>query len=278
MVVLLVPKPDGRTDKIPLNPTTAMPADAHAPVNWTTRKYALAQAAAWDKQCTVGFVLTAADQFWCLDIDGCRQADGTLSPLAHELMQSLPGCAIEVSQSGKGLHIWGQGPVPPHSKKNVPLHIELYSDLRFIAAGHPDAEVTGDMTQPCTAIADVVARYFTPSAAGAGTPGQWDNGPCPEWRGPTDDDDLLRRAIKSSSAAAAFSGKATFSHLWDADADAPGRTYPADAGSTEPYVRSSADAALASLLAFWTGEDAERIERLMRRSGLMRDKWDDRAD
>jgi len=37
---------------------------------------------------------------------------------------------------------------------------------------------------------------------------------------------------------------------------------------------SAADLALCSLLAFWTGNDADRIDRLFRQSGLMRPKWD----
>ena len=37
---------------------------------------------------------------------------------------------------------------------------------------------------------------------------------------------------------------------------------------------SEADMALAEILAFWCGGDAEQMDRLFRRSGLMRDKWD----
>ncbi len=33
--------------------------------------------------------------------------------------------------------------------------------------------------------------------------------------------------------------------------------------------------ALCCLLAFWTGGDAQRVDRLFRQSGLMRDKWDE---
>jgi putative DNA primase/helicase len=40
---------------------------------------------------------------------------------------------------------------------------------------------------------------------------------------------------------------------------------------------SAADLALCSLLAFWTGNDADRIDRLFRQSGLMRPKWDSGA-
>jgi hypothetical protein len=38
--------------------------------------------------------------------------------------------------------------------------------------------------------------------------------------------------------------------------------------------RSEADLALCSKLAFWTGRDPERIDRMFRASGLMRDKWE----
>jgi putative DNA primase/helicase len=37
---------------------------------------------------------------------------------------------------------------------------------------------------------------------------------------------------------------------------------------------SAADLALCNMLAFWTGPDTTKIDRLFRRSGLMRDKWD----
>jgi primase-polymerase (primpol)-like protein len=38
---------------------------------------------------------------------------------------------------------------------------------------------------------------------------------------------------------------------------------------------SEADLALCSLLAFWTGGDRSRIDRLFGQSGLMREKWDE---
>ncbi|MBF6600356.1 MAG: AAA family ATPase [Dehalococcoidia bacterium] len=40
--------------------------------------------------------------------------------------------------------------------------------------------------------------------------------------------------------------------------------------------QSEADLALVGSLAFWTGGDAEQIDRLFRASGLFRDKWDER--
>ncbi len=50
-------------------------------------------------------------------------------------------------------------------------------------------------------------------------------------------------------------------------------------GDTSEYGgdHSRADAALCCILVFWSGGDSDRIDRLFRRSGLMRDKWDRRT-
>ena len=108
---------------------------------------------------------------------------------------------------------------------------------------------------------------------------EWTTEPCPEWRGPVSDDELIRRALASKSAAAAFGNRASFADLWHADPVALCRAYPAsDRRDGLPYDASSADAALAQSLAWWTGRDCERIDRLMRQSALARDKWDRQSD
>lgn len=271
--VLLAPRANGKTDKIPVDHRTGMPCDAHTPAVWTTHAHALQCVQAWGSNYTVGFVLTEQDPFFCLDIDSALTPAGW-SPLAQQLVAALPGCMVEISQSGQGLHIWGRYPSPPpHRKKRIDLGIELYTERRFIAIGHTQ---TGEIAPVCAALPALIATLFAPIDNGhAATE---DTGPCAEWRGPTDDADLLRRALQSKSAGATFGGKATFADLWHAETDVLARNYPADPGSSEPYDRSSADAALAAHLAFWTGRDVARIERLMRQSKLARDKWDQRDD
>lgn len=252
-------------DKVPCN-LSGQPADAHDPANWTDYQSAalLAQAMGGG----VGFVLTERDPFFVVDIDGCL-TDAGWSPLAMEVLGQLPGCLVEVSQSGKGLHIWGVGACPPHSKKNTALHMELYTESRFIALGNMET-ATGWAGTDCTAILPAfVARYFAP--AHGGDAADWTDGPCEEWRGIVDDDELIETALRSRSAAATFGGAVTFSDLWFADEGQLGRFYP---HADQPYDRSSADAALAQHLAFWTGKDCERMERLMRGSALARDKWE----
>lgn len=269
ITVKLVPRDNGKTDKLPVSPFGLVGVDAHTPTNWQTWQDAAALAAGLGPDYTVGFVLTAADPFWCLDIDGALMPDGTWSPLSQQLVAALPGGVVEVSQSGKGLHVWGAGPVPEHTMKNVPLGIEFYSSLRFIALGHSHV---GEMVHPNPHVAALCARFFPPRAGASDIP---DDGPREDWIGPADDDELLRRAMGSTSLAGVFAGRATFADLWNANVEVLAKTYPDD---DRPFDASSADAALAQHLAFWTGCDVARIERLMRRSALVRDKWDDRAD
>lgn len=268
IVVLLVPRADGRTDKLPLNPGTGHPHDAHDPAVWRDFDTASGIAASWGAGFGVGFVLTEHDPFVCIDIDGCGQPDGTWSPLALELCAALPGSVVEVSQSGRGLHIWCRSTRPiDHGCKNVALGLECYSSLRFILLG---SGAVGTMAEDCPGIRGVAAKYFPPpQASDIEVP---DDGPCAEWSGPADDNDLLGIAMRSHSAASAFGADGvTFAQLWVADPDALGRRWPANG---RPYDASSADMALAQRLAFFTGRDAARIDRLMRRSGLMREKYD----
>lgn len=274
IVVLLIPAANGKTDKLPVDYRTGLVTEkgsdgAHDPAIWMPYDRARTYAAAMGPSYTIGFVITANDPFFCLDIDGAAQPDGTWSPLAQHLVAALPGCSVEVSLSGKGLHIWGRGAVPPHRKKNIPLHIELYTERRFIAIG---TNAVGEMAPECPQIAAIAAQYFPPAETAGEIP---DEGPRADWRGPTDDDELLRRAMQSKSAASVFGGgKASFADLWHADAAVLARAYPADQNSNEAFDRSSADMALAQHLAFWTGCDVARIERLMQRSALKRDKWE----
>jgi hypothetical protein len=260
------PARPGKTNKLPLDPKTGKGASSTDPATWGSYDEAVATGL------PIGFVITEASKVWCLDIDGARQPDGSWSPLALELVAALPGAGVEVSCSGNGLHIWGYGVPPAHKCKNTALGIELYHDARFIALGQPDA--TGNMWQDFTApLALVAARYFPTDGGAAGTSADWTDGPSADWLGSVDDEDLIRRARESTSAGGVFGGKATFEALWTGDADELARFYPS-ASDSQAYGQSEADAALALHLAFWTGKDCDRMLRLMRESGLVRDKWE----
>ena len=276
----LVPssKKPGKMDKLPIDWQSGQVVSAHDPRIWLDATTALTLAGQYGPTYLPCFVFTKGDPFWFLDIDACRVADGSWSPLAQHLVSLFPGAAVEVSTSGIGLHVFGIGACPAH-RTRPPQDIaqrfpglEFYTDGRFVA-------LTGNMLTDGTAAADFTAAmpgfvetWFKPSPTSA--PAEWTDGPCAEWRGPADDDELLRRARNSKSSANIFGTKASFDDLWTANAEVLGKSYP---DNQWPYDASRADSALAQHLAFWTGRDCSRIERLMRRSALARPKWDQHA-
>jgi hypothetical protein len=260
----------GKTDKFPADFRSGRVVSAHDPAFWTDHATAIAAATTLGGAYGVGFVFTEADPFWFIDLDGCLLPDGSdWTPVAKSLCGAFAGAAVEVSQSGRGLHIFGSGRPPLHGCKNERLGLEFYDKGRFVALTGTSA--VGSAAFDATAILpSLVAQYFPPDAAQAMEQG-WTEGPSAEWRGPTDDDELIRRALRSQSTASAFGGRASFADLWTGNMDALARAYPDPARG---YDSSSSDAALAQHLAFWTGKDCARIDSLMRRSALARDKWE----
>lgn len=264
--------------KVPYSPVKpGYRASSVDPSDWGSHDEALAMPG----MSGVGFVFTHADPYAFVDIDHALQPDGSWSPLALTVCALFQGAAVEVSQSGTGLHIFGRyaGPEPDHGKRNTALGLELYTAERFAAltdtntVGSVEADISG-------ALAAAIATYFPAALGGNRAPLDWTDEPCEDWKGYENDEELIAAAIRSGqrNAAVVFgSGKASFEDLWTANADALASSWP-PTNTSDAWNRSSADAALASHLAFWTGRDCARIERLMRQSELAREKWDVRDD
>lgn len=263
----------GKTDKLPIDPKTGkMPpkgdGGAHDSSIWTDFHTAAEAVADLGPGYGVGFVFTDTDPFWFIDVDDCLK-DGQWSPTAVTICQQFAGAAVEISSSGSGLHLFGCGTVPSgHACKNINEHLELYTTGRFVALTGVGA--VGDIsTDHTTAMQRFVDQWMRGGATPA--PVDWTDGPCDDWAGVPDNDQLVARACASTSAAAAFGGKVRFKQLWDADVEALAKHYPHPSNA---YDASSADSALAQHLAFWTGNDCERIQTLMMQSALVRPKWD----
>lgn len=268
------PDPDrpGKTIKRPTDAKTGH----YCKVTDPAHHYTFAEAAATGRP--IGFVFNEADGFWFLDIDGALQdapGGAQWSGLATALCTRLSGAAIEVSQSGRGLHLIGRGVVPDHACKNVPLGLELYTHDRFVAL--TGLQAAGDAGADLSAAIQSIAAEFFPHNPHGEIAG-WTAEPVDEWSGPADDAELIKIALGSgkNTASAAFgSTHVTFEDLWTANEDALSKRWPGDKGS---YDASQADAALASHLAFWTGKNCERIRGLMLQSALARGKWEDRPE
>lgn len=262
-------------DKIPYSPITGYGASSTNPAHWGTYEQSRAFADA-NAMSGIGFVFTERDPFFFLDID--KAWDGSKwSMIATELCARVAGVGVEISQSGTGLHLIGRGAFPPeHRNKNIPLGLELYTKERFVAL--TDISPTGsvDFIVAPDVVTSLVDTYFHREAGSVAS--DWTTGPVPEWSGPADDTELVQRAKRSGkqSAASAFTGAAgepTFSDLWECNVEPLRAKWPPNTPGGD-FDHSSADQSLANMLAFWTGKDCERMDRMMRASSLVRGKWD----
>lgn len=268
MVYKLIKRDNGKTDKIPLNPRSLQAADPTDPSNWADSATVQQALSLLGDGYGPAFQLTDNDPFFLLDIDHCIDANGTWSPIANTLAQSLPGACVEVSQSGTGLHIIGSlSSRPQHGTRDGANGLELYTADRFIAL--TGNVVSGDAGTNCDlALSFIIQGHFMPGPSFDSA--DWTDGPVDGAEPPTDDDELIRKACESGNP---FNNRAKFRDLWGRNVDALAATYP-DNDPQREYDYSQADAALAQHLAFWTAKDCERMVRLMRQSELYRDKWD----
>ena len=268
-----VPAANGKTDKLPINPRTGKVCNAHDPKVWTTAEKAIASGM------PIAFVFTDQDPHWFLDIDNCMNADGTWSDTARSLCATYVGCAIEVSQSGKGLHIFGAQPLRlPHGSDSKVLGSQFYTTRRFVALTGTGIAGDAGTTPDPKVYTDFINKYFPPKNV-ITKDVTWSSGPDPDWDGPEDDAELIKRMLKAKSARGILGATATLEQLWNADEDALGKIFPDSQGAQgRPFDWSSADAALCAHLAFWTGKNCERMDVLFQKSALVRDKWLDRED
>jgi hypothetical protein len=261
-----------KMDKIPCD-GQGNPINPHDPSQWMTRD--AAQARVGGPVSGVGFILNG-DGWFCIDLDNCRDATtGQWSAASVAIYQSFPGALAEVSVSGTGLHIFGRcDPSRLADRRNKwDGDKEWYHTGRFIALSSNGLQPIGSewVDRDWT---DQLLRFVPRRADADGVlPTQVD----PSYTGPTDDDALIALMMRSSSTAARFGSGASVADLWNVNTAVLARVYPAFDGGGG-FDHSSADAALMSHLAFWTGKDMARMDRLFRRSGLMRDKYRDRDD
>ena len=261
----LEPRPGERAAKIPVSHVTGKNIDAHSPAHQTDFATASAAAARLGANHEVGFVFTENDPFFFLDVDDCRDGPGW-NELARWACDAFPGAAVEVSQSGEGLHIIGTATVGAHVSKNKTIALDIYTELRFIAL--TGTSMVGDAaTDHSPALQRLIDQYYPPTESAA--PQEWTTEALQGY-GVVGDDKLLEMAMRSAS----LSGRsASFRALWEADAEELSKHYPDPTNQGRAYDGSSADAALAQRLAFWTGNNCERIQDLMYQSELARDRW-----
>src|SRR5271168_645218 len=131
-----VPMGNGKSNKIPLNPNTLKAHNPLDPTIHTTYENAKAQANALGESYGVGFVFMPQDNYFFIDLDNCLNPDGTSwSEFALNTLCYFMGAYVEISKSGKGLHIIGrfEGQAPLQGKRLTALGLEIYTSGRFCA-------------------------------------------------------------------------------------------------------------------------------------------------
>lgn len=246
----------GKWTKVPINPRTGNAADSTDPSTWGTFEESVAAWRNGEPYAGIGFVFTAGDEFAGIDLDDCIGDGDQLVPAAREIVDQF-NSYTEVSPSGKGVKIFIRGVKPDGSgckSKKIEgfKETEVYDHERYFTVTGRHLAGTPQTVESRQPELDALCRRLWPrkrsphvngTAASAGFSG--------------DDEALIARA------GAAKNGD-RFRALWVGDT------------SLHAGDDSGADQALCNLLAFWTGKDVSRMDRLFRRSGLYRPKWDER--
>ena len=150
---------DGSLTKPPFIVGTNRHASSTDPSTWTTYEAAIASVAATGigKENGLGFAIGGAAldlNLIAIDIDGCRDTDGTIAPWADELLTAAGGYT-EITPSETGLRIIGTGKlrkdqetfdIDPAAGFGEKVKIECFADRKYITVtGEPLFEDAGEI-------------------------------------------------------------------------------------------------------------------------------------
>lgn len=237
-------------NKAPRTPRTGRLASTTDPTTWGTFNEARAAVERGDYD-GIGFVFTKDDPYAGVDLDHCRDPQtGILQQWARQIVDDIPGY-WEVSPRGEGIKAIVKATMRPNSRHKTPS-VEMYDQGRyFTVTAHRVPHTVGAIMERQAAF-DTLYRATFPEA---GANKDRKTGPTP---GATlDDREIIERATRAANGA-------KFARLWAGDTSGHGGD------------DSVAEMALCGMIAFWTGPNAARIDRIFRQSDLMRAKWDDK--
>lgn len=227
------------TDKLPKNPHTGMNAQSNNPDTWGTFEEALNACNKYNFD-GLGFVFDGKKYFG-VDLDKCLDDDDFIT----EFVETL-GSYTEYSKSNLGIHIICKGKLPEGRRRKG--NVEMYCTGRyFIMTGNVYNEKYKEIKDCTESIKVLHSKYLfdeTPKVA-------------PKTFQIVDlsEQEIIDKA-RNCKTGGVF--QLLYSGQWQG-------LYAS---------QSEADLALCNHLAFWCQKDAQKMDRIFRSSGLMRDKWD----
>lgn len=264
--VLWARYPDPKKDdpahmgKVPINAHNMRFAMTNKPETWAGFAEALD---AYSKHCGetidakgkpaeitgIGFVLQGSG-FVGIDIDDKPAElsdflEGTLTGITGDIMSRTAGtCYAEISQSGKGAHIFARGTLPGKDKKSKENGLEMYQDRRFLAMTGNTIPTHNNITDDISdELREIYEKYF-PEKAKAPAPVS-----APAAMDPLLDITIDRAIEQARKHNRKFAG-----------------LYNGDIGGYASF--SEARGALLMIFAYYLHGDAEKIEQAYRASGL----------
>jgi hypothetical protein len=243
--------------KVPYQAATGQRAASTDPETWTTFDAAIAAYETGDYS-GIGFVFTSEDEFAGVDLDHCIRGD-EYAEWAVEIAAEFQ-TYVEISPSGTGLHVLMIGTKPrmatrpgekePCKKTGFPNDgaVEVYETGRYLAiTGRALPDFRPDVEDCQSALTNLCHKLFKkeqpPPAAAP-----------------------MQHHVDDQAVISKVRSKPDFDRLWQGD--------PSGYDNDE----SRADLALCGRIAFFCGDDPNRIDRVFRTSGLVREKWTGRAD
>ena len=259
---------NGKPTKLPIQAKSngkLLNAKSNDPATWSDFDTAIAAAVRLNLE-GVGLNLWESDGLTGLDLDHVfAPATGELDPLAREVLTRFAGTYAEISPSGTGIRIWCYGKPGRSGKcdgKRKWLEVYSHPSHRYLTVtGNQWTGSADHVTEQQDALDWLHSRFMSKSKDDStgqdnrAAKARSNASPSVETSLDLDDTALLDKARSAKNGA-------VFEALWRGDLSGYGGDH------------SAADLALLNALAFWTGSDAARMDRLFRQSGLMRDKWD----
>jgi putative DNA primase/helicase len=248
----------GKRTKVPVDPKSGAAASSTDAATWASFDEALAATTRLPSIEGVGFVFTDSDPFCGIDLDKCIDpATGEMLWWGRSIVEALDSYA-EISPSGLGVKIFVRARKPGERCKNGHESgaIEMYDAGRFFTV---TGSAVGDRREVEDRQEAVDALYGEVFGA---TPSDRATVPLPlpsqaTVQEPLTDDEILKlasnpRRPKGERFAALFAGN------WNIAFNSA----------------SEADSSVVWTLAYYT-KDAAQIDRIFRRSKLLRPKWDE---
>lgn len=275
-----IPSDGGKPKKVPKAPSFHRGTGALFNVSPTSTEHATTYdtAARFHKESTrrlgtdgadgLGVILTTEGDMVGVDLDDCVNPEtGTAEDWAQEIVTRL-NSYTEVSPSGTGLRILLRGNLDP-AYGNRKGSIEIYERARYMTVTGNHVPGTPLDLQPRPREIIAIQREYLERTSSAdkpmevGTPG--------EIKLPSQSGSITDHGRRSASTVGkldrlvkiACSKDPEFDALWHGNIS----RYSGD--------HSRADQALANKLSYWCKGNIAEMDRLFRKSALLRDKWDE---